>query len=91
MVTSDWTIRRALWWLDAEQSNAFARCLVDHLERRGMLLKRFVKGRPTRGVVVVDGSCMSGHWISRACLTAGIAARIIRLSESRRKSGNTRT
>lgn len=72
MVTSDSTIRRALRWLDPEQVNAFAKHLVDELDRRRMLHRRFVQGGPARRVAVVDGSCMSGHSIRAACLTGSL-------------------
>jgi hypothetical protein len=72
MVTSDSTIRRALRWLSPQQVSAFAKYIVDELNRRRMLTTRFVQDGPARRVAIVDGTYMSGHWMSVVCLTGSL-------------------
>ena len=72
MVTSDSTIRRALRWLAPQQVSSFATHIVAELNRRRMLTTRFVRGGPARRVAIVDGTYMSGHWMSVACLTGSL-------------------
>ncbi len=72
MVVSDSTIRRALRWLAPQLVNAFAKHIVGELDRRHMLCSRFVHGGPARRVAIVDGTYMSGHWMSVACLTGSL-------------------
>ncbi|MFO8064626.1 MAG: hypothetical protein R6V29_08325 [Spirochaetia bacterium] len=72
MVVSDSTICRALRWLAPQLVNAFAKHIVGELDRRHMLCSRFVHGGPARRVAIVDGTYMSGHWMSVACLTGSL-------------------
>jgi len=86
MVASDSTIARTLDWIMPEETDYMLLSLLPYFEREHLLQKQLIAGGNTRKIGIVDGSCMSNHFLSALVLHGKVDFPVlIRLIDKRGK------